>query len=111
MDEVLVGPCGIFCGDCEYLGESCAGCGLVEGKPFWTRDVEMAICPLYDCSVRNKRLEHCGLCEELPCELFRGFHDPALSPEEAERSVRERVDALHDRREMGTAAWLERKRR
>jgi hypothetical protein len=109
MDEILAGPCGIFCGDCEYLGDSCAGCGHVEGKPFWTSEVEMEICPLFDCSVNVKRLEHCGLCDDLPCELFRSFSDPSLTPQEAERSVLERVDELKKRREMGTDAWLERK--
>jgi hypothetical protein len=39
--------------------------------------------------------------------LFLEFHDPALSPEEAEASVRERQEQLLKRKEIGTEEWVE----
>jgi len=58
--------CGLFCGECPFLGKECAGCGSEEGKPFWTNLVGLEICPLHDCFRNRKQLEHCGFCEELP---------------------------------------------
>jgi Protein of unknown function (DUF3795) len=98
----------LYCGACEYLGEKCSGCGNIEGKPFWTAEFGVEACPLYACCVIQRKLEHCGLCDDLPCKLFLEFHDPALSPEEAEASVRERQKQLLERREMGTEEWVER---
>ena len=106
-DAKLAGACGIYCGSCEFLGGSCAGCGHIEGKPFWTAEMELEACPLYDCCVNKKELEHCDLCDELPCGMFNEFHDPTLSPEQAKQSVLERGDALRLRKELGTAKWLE----
>ena len=37
MPEVeLATACGLYCGDCEHLGNQCQGCGQMQGKPFWT---------------------------------------------------------------------------
>jgi len=80
-DLGLAAPCGIYCGDCEHLKTRCSGCGTLAGKPFWTFDLRLEVCPLYACCVIEKGLEHCGLCPELPCETFQEFHDPALTPE------------------------------
>jgi hypothetical protein len=106
-DEKLASLCGLYCGDCEFLGETCTGCSAVGGKPFWAADMKSGICPLYDCCMNKKGLEHCGLCGELPCETFLSFRDPSLSDEEAERALRERQRALERRAEVGTVAWLE----
>jgi hypothetical protein len=105
-DTKLAGPCGVYCGGCEYLEVRCSGCGGVEGKPFWTVEMETPVCLLYNCCVVEKKIEHCGLCDELPCQMFLSFHDPALNPEEAEKSVREREQTLRRRREIGTGEWL-----
>ena len=105
-DGGIAGACGIFCGGCEFFGERCTGCGYVEGKPFWTVEYGVEVCPLYACCVGEKRLEHCGLCSELPCDTFNDFHDPSLSPEEAAKSVVERISALKKRKEIGTEEWL-----
>lgn len=105
--EELAAVCGLYCGSCEYLGERCPGCGRIEGRPFWTAEFGVDTCPLYACCVHGKDLEHCGLCVELPCRLFLEFHDPALSPQEAEASVRERQEQLLRRKEVGTEQWLE----
>lgn len=106
-DGNLAASCGLYCGSCEYLEDKCSGCGHIAGKPFWTAEFGVEVCPLYACCVNDKRLEHCGECAELPCKLFLEFHDPALSPEEAEASVRERREQLLARKEMGTEKWVE----
>jgi hypothetical protein len=109
VDKHYAPGCGIYCGTCEHLGKICRGCGYVEGKPFWTAELKMELCPLYDCCMHKKRLEHCGECTELPCELFRNFHDPALTPQEAQKAVIERQESLLKRKEIGTERWLEEK--
>ena len=108
-DNNLAPVCGIYCGTCEYLGEQCQGCGAVEGKPFWTAQVNLAVCPLYDCCISRKQLEHCGLCGEFPCNTFLELRDPSLSEEEAERALLERQNDLLRRKEVGTQKWLEEK--
>ena len=100
-DKNLTPPCGLYCGDCEYLGKSCTGCGHVEGKPFWTAQFNIPVCPIYDCCVNHKRLAHCGMCGELPCDIFLKLRDPSASDEQFERSLRERQQVLHARREKG----------
>jgi hypothetical protein len=107
VDMNLAAVCGLYCGSCEYLGERCRGCGYIEGKPFWTAEFGVEACPLYACCVSEKSLEHCGLCGDLPCKLFLEFHDPSLSPEEAEASVRERWEQLLERKKIGTEQWVE----
>lgn len=108
-DKNLVAPCGLYCGTCEYLGEQCQGCGHQEGKPFWTVRMNVEVCPLYGCCIDKKQLEHCGLCDELPCETFTSLHDPSLSPEEAKQSILSRQNELMRRKEIGTEKWLEEK--
>ncbi|RJP66765.1 MAG: DUF3795 domain-containing protein [Candidatus Abyssobacteria bacterium SURF_17] len=108
-DKNLAAACGLYCGPCEYLGKQCRGCGNQAGKPFWTTHAKVEVCPLYDCCVNKKHLEHCGLCAELPCELFKEFHDPSLSPEEAQKSIHSREGDLIRRKEIGTEKWLKEK--
>lgn len=112
FDENLAASCGLYCGACEYLKnkcQQCEGCGYVKGKPFWTTQMKIEICPLYDCCINKKKVEHCGLCEKLPCDLFNEFYDPALSPEEAEQSIQKRLNDLFKRKEIGTQEWLREK--
>ncbi len=66
----------------------------------------MEVCPLYGCCVTNKMLKHCGLCDELPCETFSTMRDPALTDEEFEQSIKDRINTLRKRKEIGTEAWL-----
>ena len=106
-DKNLAPVCGLYCGDCEYFGEQCRGCSHEEGKPFWTKIAEMDVCPLHDCCVNEKSLEHCGLCNELPCEKFLSLRDPALADDEFNQSLQKRQDALKRRKEAGTDKWLE----
>jgi len=107
IDTNLAPACGLYCGNCEFLGDKCKGCGHEEGKPFWTEIMKMDACPLYDCCISKKDMEHCGLCDELPCGTFLSFQDPALSPEEAKQSLLKRQNDLFRRKEIGTERWLE----
>jgi len=109
VDMNLAAVCGLFCGTCEHLSTKCQGCGHQEGKPFWTAMMNVEFCPVYNCCVNGKQLEHCGLCSELPCETFMQLRDPALSDEEAKQALIARQNDLAKRREIGTEKWLKEK--
>jgi len=110
QDLTLAASCGLYCGDCDYLSDKCqGGCGQVRGKPFWTTQFNLEVCPLYDCCVNQHHLEHCGLCSKFPCEPFINLRDPALSDEEAEQALQKKMKDLKRRKEMGTEAWLKEK--
>jgi hypothetical protein len=105
MTDVNLAPvCGLYCGNCEYLEVQCRGCGYEQGKPFWTKGIE--VCQLYDCCVNTKHLEHCGMCNDLPCGMFLSLRDPSLSDEEFEKSLVERRESLKKRSLIGTEQWL-----
>lgn len=107
MDSILLGaPCGLYCGNCDFMGVQCSGCLQTHGKPFWTAQVKMETCPMYDCCVNEKHLEHCGLCSTFPCDSFNTLRDPSLSDEDFEKSLQNRKDLLSRRKEIGTEAWF-----
>jgi hypothetical protein len=108
-DTTLAAACGLYCGDCEFLEKQCSGCTRLGGKPFWTEQYGVEVCPIYVCCVDQKELEHCGLCNEFPCETFTSLRDPSMTDAQFERSLEERRADLNSRRELGTEAWLERK--
>jgi hypothetical protein len=105
----LAPVCGIYCGDCQFLGKNCEGCGKALGKPFWTEQMPSGICPLYDCCVNQKKLEHCGLCDDFPCKTFLDLRDPSMSDEEYKKSLVTRNDSLKKRARIGTEQWLKEK--
>lgn len=108
-DANLAPVCGLYCGTCEYLGNQCQGCGHQQGKPFWTKDTGIEVCQLYDCCINIRHLEHCAMCDDLPCEMFLSLRDPSLSDEEAEKSLAERKKDLKKRNLIGTEQWLKEK--
>jgi hypothetical protein len=105
-DKAYAPVCGLYCGECPLLGKQCTGCGNVEGRPFWTSYMKDGICPLHDCCQNTKKLEHCGLCEELPCKVFNELRDPDLSDQAFAESLSARVKNLKARKKAGTGAWL-----
>jgi len=110
MDVINYAPvCGLYCGDCHFLGKQCAGCGNVEGKPFWKTLLNMEICPLHECCRNQKQLEHCGLCDDVPCETFLALRDPNMRDDEFQKSLTSRHQALKIRAEIGTDDWLKEK--
>ena len=106
MDTNYAPVCGIYCGECSFLGQQCKGCGYIDGKPFWTSHMPTSICPLHDCCRNQKELEHCGLCADFPCEVFFELRDPNMSDEEFEKSLEDRKTAIKRRTVIGTSKWL-----
>ena len=103
MDKAkCAAPCGLYCGTCPELDKACKGKPCVDhnGGMFWGK------CDLYECCVKKKKLEHCGLCEEFPCKLFINHNDPSLSKEEAEKANKERQEKLKQRAKVGTKEWV-----
>ncbi|MDD2434025.1 MAG: GNAT family N-acetyltransferase [Bacilli bacterium] len=74
-------PCGAVCNECEKYLATCRGCTTIEGKVFWTKYTNQAVCPFYDCAVNKNGLEHCGKCAKFPCHYFKSG-DPNKSKEE-----------------------------
>jgi hypothetical protein len=97
-DLNLVSPCGLYCAECRFYENKCPGCGYVKGKPFWGE------CHFYSC-VREKGVEHCGLCSEFPCTYYLTTYDPS----EGKWRVFYRAGQLVYRKKIGTKAWLEEK--
>lgn len=59
MTDLNYAPvCGIYCGDCDFLGDLCDGCGYVGGNPFWTEQIPGGLCPLFDRCINIKNREH-----------------------------------------------------
>ncbi|MFC1514113.1 DUF3795 domain-containing protein [candidate division KSB1 bacterium] len=106
IDINHVPVCGYYCGDCHFLDKPCKGCMCTGGKPFWSEEMPGGLCPIYNCCVNEKKLEHCGLCEELVCKIFLGLRDPNISDEVFRKSIKDRETALRRREEVGTRQWI-----
>jgi len=46
--------------------------------------------------VAKKKFDHCGKCDELPCERFTRFGDPSVSGENAARTLESMVARLKE---------------
>lgn len=97
METPIISCCGTVCSECPAWPDSCDGCFAVHGTPYWTAEAGLERCPLYACCRRERELPHCGLCKELPCEMFRSLKDPAMSDEEHEKGLSERIARLKRR--------------
>lgn len=86
--------CGVRCNECAYYGDSCKGCGAIEGKVFWTCYVGCDVCPTYSCCASQKQLKHCGECAQLPCRLYFDEKDPAHTDEEFLMGIEDRIKNL-----------------
>lgn len=97
-------PCGHVCdsGKCLFfLGKKsplCPGCIKCAGNPFWGE------CKVYKCAA-EKNIEHCGLCEEFPCQILPEQFDPS-NPRGKEEAIF-RIGQLAIRAKIGTKKWLE----
>jgi len=59
--------CGCLCSQCEYREQmNCAGCTNIS-QPFWGES-----CPVKSCC-EGRKLDHCGLCADIPCALLNQF--------------------------------------
>ena len=86
-------PCGIDCEQCDYF-KDCGGCNTIEGKPFYLKDFDVEVCPMYDCSVNKMGYKTCGECSALPCQIFYDWKDPSMTDNEHIDSVIERTLVL-----------------
>ena len=94
-------PCGAYCQDCSVYKKRCAGCVETNGKPFHLKDSGKDICPIWKC-VTERKVEHCGLCKEFPCDTFLNWYDPERGIVTALR----RAGLLALRKKIGTDAWI-----
>jgi len=59
--------CGLLCDFCNFKeSQNCKGCLSTGGKPFY------GICPIAQCCI-EKGLEHCGQCDQMPCEKLKEY--------------------------------------
>ncbi|MFX0068339.1 MAG: DUF3795 domain-containing protein [Promethearchaeota archaeon] len=97
--------CGLICDACPwYQGKKetkCIGCLESAGKPFWG-DCEISRC------ASEKNVEHCGACQEFPCETLNKHFDPN-NPKGPQEAIF-RIGQLAIRRKIGTKKWLENRR-
>ena len=84
--------CGTDCTICRCYGTMCKGCNASFGKVFHAP--EGHACPIYECSIDQKKLKGCGDCNSAPCDIWRKTKDPAFSEEEFEQNIKERMDRL-----------------
>ena len=90
----LAAVCGRYCGRCNaYQADGCCGCAYQLGS---TRRGD---CPLFECCISERGLEHCGLCLDFPCQVFVS-HGPPLE-------VARLYKALRRRAALGTTTWLD----
>lgn len=84
--------CGTQCGECAFYGTMCKGCNESAGKVFHAPEGQA--CPIYECSVNQKKQKNCSGCQNLPCDIWRNTKDPSMSDEEFENNIRQRVAHL-----------------
>lgn len=84
--------CGTDCCSCGCYGGMCKGCNESFGKVFHAPEGQA--CPIYECSVNQKKYQGCGSCDNVPCDIWRKTKDPSYSDEEFEQNIRERVGRL-----------------
>jgi hypothetical protein len=99
LSEESIAPCGIYCGSCTFLNKkdqpTCSGCGSQKGHPFWGE------CKVYACAAG--KVEHCGVCENFPCDLFVNQFDPLGG----QKSAFTRAGLLAYRKKVGTQKFIE----
>ncbi len=62
-----INACGSSCAQCPSLGETCSGCAVAKGRPYWSMDVLTKVCPLYRCSFMHADCPAVASCPDLPC--------------------------------------------
>lgn len=84
--------CGSDCNACSCFGSMCQGCNAANGKVFHAPAGKA--CPIYSCCVQKHKFATCLSCDSLPCDIWRGTKDPALSEQQFEATIQERVNNL-----------------
>ena len=107
MNSMKYPPCGRFCDLCEALSKGvCKGCVGSEGRPEVIREalrrLGLESCPIWSCA-ESRGVEHCGECEEFPCERFLSWYNPELG----RASLLPYIGLLVVRRKLGEEKWRE----
>ena len=89
-----VSCCGVVCSQCEHFPHVCLGCSQIEGKVFWLKYTNEAVCNIYHCCVKEKAFLHCGQCKELPCRFYTDAYDPTKSKDENEMILKKQLQEL-----------------
>lgn len=90
----VLSACGLLCNECDFKNQ-CNGCYKVKGRTFWAKEImPNKTCPLFNCSVTERKFNSCGQCAELPCKKFTELKDPNITIEEHEKSINERIRRL-----------------
>ena len=104
QDFKIAAPCGLICDECLWHNGkkevTCPGCHISEGKPFWGE------CEVYQCA-KMKKFEHCGTCNDFPCETIINQFDPNIPNGEIEAIFR--IGQLAIRTKIGTKEWLKKR--
>lgn len=102
VNVMKLNPCGHLCNGCpSYLSEgdpTCTGCTESGGRPWW------GTCKVFECGARRK-LDHCGLCNQFPCDLLATHYDP--DNPEGQRNAMVRTGILAYRTKHGDDKALE----
>jgi hypothetical protein len=99
--KLTIPPCGAYCGSCVAYKRNCAGCIETDGRPFHLEQVKVHVCPVWLCT-KSREIEHCGVCDEFPCEEFLSWYDPARGI----ITVLRRAGLLMLRKKIGADAWI-----
>ena len=84
--------CGTECKECGCYGNMCNGCNESSGKVFHAP--EGKACPIYECSINQKKYKGCGLCKSVPCDIWRKTKDPSFTDDEFEQNINKRLVRL-----------------
>ena len=91
----MIEVCGADCTTCPDYQKTCDGCRKIQGKVYWAAMIGTDVCPIYKC-VSDKKLAHCGQCDQLPCNLYFDLKDPSYSDEEHKKGIQLRVVRLKE---------------
>lgn len=83
--------CGSDCSKCYCYGNMCTGCNKNKGIVFHTNNHE---CTLYECCVKNNKLQNCSECKKVPCDKWLREKDPKFSDEEFRLNIESRLEVL-----------------
>ena len=74
LNEKLVAPCGLYCGECLGFQEGkCGGCVSREGLCLKYSKV----CSIYECCAEKRKHRFCSECRDFPCrKIDRFFNTP-----------------------------------
>ncbi|HYH03775.1 MAG TPA: DUF3795 domain-containing protein [Bacillota bacterium] len=89
----MLTKCGIDCNECYAFSKDCPGCEAVAGQPFWTEQVGVTTCAVYQCCAA-KDFENCGKCQDLPCRIWYDLKDPSMSDADHVSSINRRAGLL-----------------